>query len=40
MTPLPRAHVEALIATAGSQLLDVEPDGAFGFRYFASGAAR
>jgi SAM-dependent methyltransferase len=39
MTPLPRARVEALVAAAGSELLDVEPDGTFGFRYYASGAA-
>jgi SAM-dependent methyltransferase len=39
MTPLPRARVEALVADAGADLLAVEPDGAFGFRYYATGAA-
>lgn len=40
MTALPRAQVEALVAEVGSELLAVEPDGASGFRYFATGAAR
>ncbi len=39
MTPLPRARVEALVAGAGAELLDVEPDGAFGFRYYTTGAS-
>lgn len=39
MTPLPRRRVEALVTAAGAQLLDVEPDGAFGFRYYATGPA-
>jgi SAM-dependent methyltransferase len=38
MTPLPRAQVENLVAAAGASLLAVEPDGAFGFRYYATGA--
>lgn len=37
MTPLPRAQVEALVAAAGAELLAVDPDGAFGFRYYATG---
>ena len=37
MTPLPRERVDTLVASVGSTLLAVEPDGAFGFCYYAAG---
>ncbi len=39
MTPLPRERVEALVSAVDATLLEVQPDGAFGFRYYVSGAA-